>query len=250
MSAVNIYLRREGRSFSAIEDSVMSFEVKEIYKGDILNITCFDKGFVFAVRKESADGVVRVKFYGYDGLNDKFSSVKKDVYLKIKFGFGYEEIVEKLGDYVSCDSAVLKDGRVIAVYPGGEYYFFNQDGSLSVSSLLTYRGTSAVGAEPDGDCIWCAVPDRNAIIQYRPGDAGIPFRIGGGKSTTFDRPCSVTVSGEKIYVCNSGSRAIREYELKTNKIKDFMKFDEKVFKFIVKGRRKFVWLKSGLYELV
>lgn len=228
----------------------MSFEIKEIFKGEILSVTSFDRGFVFAVKKENAEGVFKVKFYGYDAVNDKFSSVKKTVYLKIKFGFEFEEIAQQLGDYVSCDAAVLSDGKVMTLYPGGEYALFNADGSASVSSLLTYRGAKACDLAPDGDCVWCVVPDENAIIKYSPADARIPMRIGGGKSTTFDRPCSVTLMGEKLYVCSSGTRTIREYNTETNKIRDYMKFDEKVFKFIPSGERKFVWLKSGLYELV
>ena len=228
----------------------MKFEKKEVFKGELLNVTSFDRGFVFAVKKENSDGVFRVKFYGYDAVNDKFSSVKKTVYLKIKFGFEYEEIAEKLGDYVSCDSGVLSDGRTMAVYQNGEYSLFNADGSPSVSSLLNYRGAVAYDIALDGDYIWCVVPDENAIIQYNPADGRIPMRIGGGKSTTFDRPCSVTVRDDRLYVCCSGTRAIREYDRKTNKIRDFMKFDEKVYRVIFSGKRKFVWLKSGLYELV
>lgn len=228
----------------------MNFEVKEIFKGEILNVTVFDKGFVFAVKKENSDGVFKVKFYGYDAVNDKFSSVKKVVYLKIKFGFEFEEISRQLGDYVSCDAGIFSDGRVMALYQNGEYMIFNSDGSLSVSSLLSYRGSGACTMAVDSDHIWSVVPDENAIIKYNPGDGCIAVRIGGGNSTTFDRPCSVVLNKDKLFICNSGTRTIREYDVKTNKIKDFMTFKEKVYKYMVSGKRKFVWLKSGLYELV
>ena len=220
-----------------------------IYKGEILNVTGFDKGFVFAVKKENDRGVLMVKFYGYDAVNDKFTSIKKNVYLKIKFGFEYEEIVETLGDYVSCDAATLSDGRVMAIYPGGEYYIFNPDGTVYLSSQLTYKGSPAGEIVPDGDCIWCVVPDENAIIKYSPSDARIPLRIGGGASTTFNRPCSITKEGDVLFVCNQGSRKIRAYNTQTNKVKDFMNFNEKIFRYIISGKRRFVWLKSGLYEV-
>ncbi len=220
-----------------------------IYKGEILNVTGFDKGFVFAVKKENDRGVLMVKFYGYDAVNDKFTSIKKNVYLKIKFGFEYEEIVETLGDYVSCDAATLSDGRVMAIYPGGEYYIFNPDGTVYLSSQLTYKGSPAGEIVPDGDCIWCVVPDENAIIKYSPSDARIPLRIGGGAATTFNRPCSITKEGDVLYVCNQGSRKIRAYNTQTNKVKDFMSFNEKIFRYIISGKRRFVWLKSGLYEV-
>ncbi len=221
----------------------------EIYRGEVLNITVFDKGFVFAVKKENSGGSVMVKFYGYDAVNDKFTSIKKSVYLKIKFGFEYEEIADTLGDYVSCDAAFLPDGRIMAIYSSGEYYIFNSDGSVSLSSQLTYRGSGACDIALDGDCIWCAVPDENAIIKYNPADAKVPMRIGGTVASTFDRPCSVTKIDGTLYVCNQGNRKIRQYEIASNKIRDYMTFKEKVYKYVESGKRKFVLLKSGLYEV-
>ena len=145
--------------------------------------------------------------------------------------------------------ATLSDGRVMAIYPGGEYYIFNPDGTVYLSSQLTYKGSPAGEIVPDGDCIWCVVPDENAIIKYNPSDARIPLRIGGGAATTFNRPCSITKEGDVLYVCNQGSRKIRAYNTQTNKVKDFMNFNEKIFRYIISGKRKFVWLKSGLYEV-
>ena len=223
--------------------------MNEIYSGEILNVTMFDRGFVFAVKKENDQGVFMVKFYGYDAVNDKFTSIKKTIYLKIKFGFEYEDIAKTLGDYVSCDAVVLNDSRIMAMYPGGEYFIFNSDGTVSLSSLLTYRNHGVCDLAVDGSYVWCAVPDEDAIIKYDPISSKIPMRIGGGKATTFDRPCSVTVDDKTLYICNSGSRKIRRYNTETNKIKDFLSFDEKVYKYIISGKRKFVWLKSGLYEI-
>ncbi len=223
--------------------------MNEIFTGEILNVTPFDRGFIFAVKKESDKGSMMVKFYGYDSINDRFTSITKSVYLKIKFGYEYEDIAKALGDYVSCDSAFLSDGKVMAVYPGGEYFIFNVDGSVSVSSLLTYRGSGVCDIAPDGEEIWCAVPDENAIIKYNPQTGVISMRIGGGNATTFDRPNGVTIKGNVLYVSNSGSRKVRELNLKTNRIKDIREFKEKVFKYIVAGPKRFVWLKSGLYEI-
>lgn len=223
--------------------------MNEIYKGTVLNITVFDKGFVFAVKKEDKEGILKVKFYGYDALHDKFTSIKKSIYEKIKFGFDYEVIEDTLKDYVSCDAAILPDGKIMAIYNNGEYFMFNNDGSLNTSSLLTYRGSAACDIAVDESFIWCVVPNENSVIKYNPADGKIPLRIGGGDSTSFNRPCSVTKDGDKLYVCNLGNRKIREYNIATNKIRDFMSFEERVYKYIVSGKRKFIWTKSGLYEV-
>ena len=93
--------------------------MENIFSGEILNITTFKKGFVFASRAVSEDGKIVAQFYGYDAVNDTFTRIKKSVFLKIKFGYEYEDIAKQLGDYVSCDVGFLNDGKVMAIYPSG-----------------------------------------------------------------------------------------------------------------------------------
>ena len=70
--------------------------MENVFSGEILNITPFKKGFVFATRSATPDGRLKASFFGYDAVNDKFTPIKKSIYLKIKFGYEYEEIAEQL----------------------------------------------------------------------------------------------------------------------------------------------------------
>lgn len=223
--------------------------MKNIFSGEILNITTFKKGFVFAAKESTEDGKVVANFYGYDAENNSFSHIKKSVFLKIKFGYEYEEIAKALGDYVSCDVGFLNDGKIMAIYQNGEYNIFNEDGSINVSSQLTYHGSSVCDIAVDGQYIWCAVPNENAVVKYSPREGRILLRIGGGQTTAFEKPTSVTLIGSNLYICNHTSRKIRNLNTQTNSVRDYRVFKEKVYKYINVMSHEFVWLQSGLYEL-
>ena len=223
--------------------------MEKVFSGEILNITPFKKGFVFAGRGTAEDGRLVANFYGYDAVNDKFTHIKKSVFLKVKFGYEYEDIAKQLGDYVSCDVGILNDNKVMAVFPNGEYNIFNTDGTVNVSSQLTYHGSPVSDIAVDGAYIWCAVPGENAIIKYSPRDGRILLRVGGGETTAFERPCAVTLIGSTLYICNQASHKIRTLNIQTNSVRDYRVFNEKVYKYINISGREFVWLKSGLYIL-
>lgn len=220
-----------------------------VFPGEILNITPFKKGFVFAARTNSDGENMSVSFFGYDAVNNKFTHIKRSVFLKIKFGFEYEEIAAQLGDYVSCDTGFLPDGRVMAIYPDGEYNIFNTDGSLNVASQLTYHGAGVCDIAVDGQNIWCAVPEENAVIKYSPREGRILLRVGGGDATSFENPCAVYLIGSMLYICNQSTGKIRSLNTRTNTVRDYRVFTERVYKYINVYDREFVWLKSGLYIL-
>ena len=223
--------------------------MENVFSGEILNITPFKKGFVFASKSTDAENRLVANFYGYDAVNDKFTHIKKSVFLKVKFGYEYEDIAKQLGDYVSCDVGVLNDNKIMAIFPNGEYNIFNIDGSLNISSLLTYHGSAVCDIAVDGPYIWCAVPNENAIIKYYPRDGRILLRIGGAETAAFERPCSLTLIGNNLYICNQASNKIRTFNIQTNSVRDYRVFNEKVYKYINIGGKEFVWLKSGLYRL-
>ena len=223
--------------------------MENVFSGEILNITPFKKGFVFASKATEEDGAVTVHFHGYDAVNHVFTRIKRSVFLKVKFGYEYEDIAKQLGDYVSCDVGVLNDNKIMAIFPNGEYSLFNSDGTLNVSSLLTYHGSPVCDIAVDGAYIWCCVPNENAIIKYSPREGRILMRVGGGETTSFERPCALTMLGNSLYICNQASRKVRTLNIQTNGVRDYRVFNEKVFKYINVDGREFVWLQSGLYAL-
>ena len=218
-----------------------------IYSGDILNVTPFSKGFIVAVREENEVGKVVIRYYGYDAINKGYTRIKKSVFLKIKFGYECEAIVDNIKDYISCDTAFLNDGRIMAIFPNGNFSVFNTNGTLSLSSSLSYRDHAACDITADDDYVWSAVPGDNSVIRYSPKDGRISLRIGGGENTAFDQPTSVFILGNTLYVCNRASRKIMALNTVTGEAKDYRVFREHVIKYINVQSTEFVWLSSGLY---
>ena len=72
--------------------------MQNVFSGEILNITPFKQGFVFAAKGEAEEkDKLVVNFYGYDAVNDAFSHIKRSVFLKVKFGYEYDDIAKQLG---------------------------------------------------------------------------------------------------------------------------------------------------------
>ena len=141
------------------------------------------------------------------------------------------------------------NGNIHHVLNNGEYNIFNTDGSLNVSSQLTYHGQPVCDIAVDDSYIWCAVPGENAIIKYSPREGRILLRVGGGETTAFESPCAVSLHNGSLYICNQASKKIRTLNIQTNSVRDYRVFNEKVYKYINVMDREFVWLKSGLYIL-
>ena len=78
--------------------------------------------------------------------------MRRSVYLRRKFGAGYETLVRSLGDYVSCDTARLPDGKFgRALSPEESSEFFSKEGRPVWRGELTYRGAGVSDLAVDGE---------------------------------------------------------------------------------------------------
>lgn len=66
------------------------------------------------------DNRCKVTFYGYDIKRAKPIPVTKSVYQLNKFGNAFKAICDNIGDYISCDTAVMRNKDIAVVYPSGE----------------------------------------------------------------------------------------------------------------------------------
>ena len=112
-----------------------------------------------------------------------------------------------------------------------------------------YHGHPVQGVASDGNQIWCAVPEQNAIISYSIAHKTFYMRIGGETSTAFDCPVSVSKYENELFVCNMGSCKIRTVDLKNFSVHDFRTFDEPVLRYIRTCGKEIVHLDSGIYIL-
>lgn len=91
-----------------------------------LDILPTRSGFLFVRREILDETQIRLSFHEFLLQTRQEVPVRRSVYLRRKFGVGYETLVQSLGDYVSCDTARLPDGNLAVLYPGGELGFFQK----------------------------------------------------------------------------------------------------------------------------
>ncbi|MCD7774183.1 MAG: hypothetical protein LUG85_03420 [Clostridiales bacterium] len=223
--------------------------MKKILNVNIIDIVPFSKGLIFIRRDEQPDGTNKASFFSYDAFSGEFTSVTKGVYLLNKFGMAYEQLTSRLSDFVTCEAVKLPNHHTIVIYPTGEMGQFDENGRLSKMGDLYYSNAPARDAAFDGSSIWCAVPQRNAVIRYSLSTQKIVMRIGGDDNTAFNMPISVSFYADSLFVCNRGSNEIRCINIDTLNVSDYLEFQEPVNKYYRFKDKEIVVLDSGVYEI-
>lgn len=206
-------------------------------------------GFLFVRREMLDEAHIRLSFHEYLIKTREILPVRRSVYLRRKFGPGYEQIVRSLGDYVSCDTARLSNGNAVVLYPGGELGFFSREGYPFWRGELTYHGSGVSDLAVDGDYFWSTVPEQNAVIRFSTATKKVVLRVSGGASRAFDGPCAVVRYGRVLYVCNERSCNICTLSLDRYAVRDYQHFHEPVYKFFRWQKEELAVLSSGVYLL-
>lgn len=215
----------------------------------VYDIIAFSNGIIYTRQKTLENGSARVSFYGYDIKRMQNTPVTKSVYLLNKYGAGYKDIAEQLGDYVSCDADMTDSKQVVVVYPSGESGIFSADGKMLWSSDLMYHESEIRGVACVERQFWSVVPEKNCVVSYSVSHKKFSMRIGSEESNTFDEPISISKYDDELFVCNKGSNKIRTINLKDYSVNDFRIFDEPVYKYLRSCGKEIVLLESGVYVL-
>ena len=104
--------------------------MKKIVDFEICDIVPYSNGIIFAKKEMLDDNRCKVTFYGYDIKRAKPIPVTKSVYQLNKFGNAFKAICDNIGDYISCDTAVMRNKDIAVVYPSGETGIFDKDGFI------------------------------------------------------------------------------------------------------------------------
>lgn len=242
---IHCRIRLGGGSFSINGMCVLN----NICSGEIIDLIPSQRGFLFSIKTANDAGRAMVVFRYYDQESGRVAELTKRQYIQIKFGPNGRLIADELGDFVTCEAAIFPNLTVLALYKNGKMAIFDSDGSVLAEKELIYRGCPASSPAIDGKYIWCVVPDINAIIRYSPQEDRVALRVGGGKIPAFGRPESLSIYIDKIYVCCPGLRKIRSVELSDYSVKDYLEFEQPVYKYCRVYGREYAVLSSGLYEL-
>ena len=119
--------------------------MKKIVDFEICDIVPYSNGIIFAKKEMLDDNRCKVTFYGYDIKRAKPIPVTKSVYQLNKFGNAFKAICDNIGDYISCDTAVMRNKDIAVVYPSGETGIFDKDGNSKWSGDLFYHDSPVQG---------------------------------------------------------------------------------------------------------
>ncbi len=223
--------------------------MKKLLDANIVGLLPVPGGFFYIQPNRLPDGKVKGEFYGYDAANDKAVPITKWVYFEAKFGDAYKEITSQVKDYVSCECGILTGGEAVLLYPDGDFGVFNARGVATFTGKLEYHGEIINGVAPDGRNFWGVVPAMNAVICYSIDDKRVQMRIGSKEASAFEKPVSIVRYGDTLFICNEGSRKVRTVSLLDYAVADYLKFEEPVRQFFAVGKKEFVRLDSGVYQL-
>lgn len=223
--------------------------MKKIIDFEIYGLLPIDGGFLYIKPEMLPDGKVKGQFFGCEAQTGRMMPVTKWVYFENKFGPAYKEISSRIKDYISCESGFLSNNHTVLLYPDGDLGIFNAKGQPVWTGELKYNGEPVCGVAVDAKSFWGVVPTLNAVVCYATDEKRVQMRIGGGKSTAFDKPCSIVRYNDILYICNEGSNKVRTISMNNYAVNDYLEFDEPVKKYFLAGGKEFVLLESGLYEL-
>ena len=225
------------------------FHLKRIISGVLLDILPHASGFLYAEMSFDKTGNEKVSFFSYEQDRQDILPITTRVYLTHKFGDSYREIMDEVGDFLSCDAAPLGKNGTVVLFESGEMYIFASQGKLVWKGQVTYQEDPVRDLAVDGKDIWCAVPDGNAVICYSPAEKRVSLRIGGKESSAFEEPVSVSKFGDTLYVTSRRVQKVRSIHLPDYDVQDYRKFREPVHKFFRVEDREYVVLDSGVYVL-
>lgn len=220
----------------------------KLFNADILDIFPTDDGFVYAAKETVAGGNEAVTFHCYNNKSDFFTKMPVNLYITAKFGENGFNAARNLGDFVTCNIHTVS-GKTFAFYPSGKVKHLDEIGNVTGEEIFLYKNKPVYPAIAEGKNFWCCVQDENAIINYSMKYKRAEFRIGSTEDKSFLHPTDIKYYDNLLYICSSNSYKIRTMNIYDYTVEDYFIFHEPVYKYFRSGKKEYVYLKSGVYEL-
>ncbi len=224
-------------------------KVQKLFNADLLDIVPTERGFVYACKEDHPNGGEAVAFYNYNQEIDIFEKIPVLTYINAKFGENGADIARGLGDFVTCDVVNLTSSTKAVSYSDGTFKIIGSLGETISQSKVEYLDNPASSPVSNGQDLWFAVPDSNAIINYSVKHDRIEFRIGSPKEKAFCHPTDVTVYDNKLFICNAYSYKIKTICLNNYTVADYCIFNEPVVKYFRVKDVEYAVMQSGVYSL-
>mgnify|MGYP007081670747 CR=1 FL=1 len=222
--------------------------MEKLLELQFLDILPTRSGFLFVRREILDETQIRLSFHEFLLHTREEVPVRRSVYLRRKFGAGYETLVRSLATMFPAIRPGFRMGIGRALSRRRARIFFKR-GPAGLARGIDLSRSRVSDLAVDGDFFWSAVPEQNAVICFSTATKRIALRISGGTQRAFDGPCSLVRYGRVLYVCNERSHQISTLSLDRYAVRDYQHFQEPVYKFFRWQKEEIAVLASGVYLL-
>lgn len=220
--------------------------MKKIFSGEVYDVMPTSNGIIFSYHKDDLDDSVIVSYKMVSFDTGRMTDVARNVYLISKFGSGYKSVVPFCDNFVTAKSILLTGSKVFLVLSDGTAHLIDVDGTPIWTGSMTYRSYAPSDVVLYNNALWASYSECNSLIRYNLATMREELRIGGNNSP-FDKPKSLFVEDNNVFVGNFGSQKLTPVNLDTYSVFDYQTFEEPIYQYINAGGNRFVVLQSGLY---
>lgn len=172
--------------------------------------------------------------------------ITKNAYLLKKFGSAYNVICKKINNFVQCESQILSNRNVLAVYPNGEAGIFDTNGEIIWSGCFKHNDNAVCGIALDGDYFWGYCQSENCVIRYNCENMNVDLRIGSIDSETFVSPSHISADDKCVYVCSQPDK-VRMIDKTNFVVTDLAAFNAPLKRFYKFGKHSIICMENGCY---
>ncbi len=209
------------------------------------------KGAVIAIVTDITEDEKMAVEYRIISLDtNDIQRISNNVFLLAKFGPGHKSAEMQISNHITSRACLLPGGELFTVEEDSTAKLLDADGYAKWVGMVKYKGSAPSDAVYDGENIWVAFPDSNALIRMNVASMREELRIGGGKDNSgFSGPTGIFAEDDWLYVSNATACSVWRINVKTYAAEEYLTFEEPVYAFCRVGIRELVHLESGVYEV-
>lgn len=220
--------------------------MKKIFSGEVYDVLPSSNGIIFSYHKDDLDDAVLVSYKMVSFDTGRMTDVARNIYLITKFGSNYKSVVPSCDNFVLAKAILLTGGKVFLLSADGTAKLIDVDGTPVWTGSMVYKTYTPSDIVLYNNALWASYSECNALLRYNLSTMREELRIGGNNSP-FDKPRSLFIEDNSVFVSNYGSQKLTQVNLNTYSVFDYQTFEEPVRQYVKAGDNRFVVLESGLY---
>lgn len=217
---------------------------------DIIDVVKYSENGAIIVEKMPLyeEGKYKVNYFVINFETGEKEALTKNVYLLKKFGSSYNDICNKINNFVQCDTQILPNKNILAIYPNGEGGIFDNNGNIIWSGSFSHNDKTVCGIALDGNYFWGYCKEENCVIRYNTENMNVDLRIGSAYAETFVNPCHISADEKYVYVCCAQNK-VRVIDKTNFVVSDYAVFNAPLCRFYKFGKYSIMCMENACYLL-